>query len=154
MWWRGKNWSKMENNSQLWEAHSMSEGVSAGWGCIKKYEGTLDPVCGNKMMASITRLAQNLLPVGPSGWGEHKSLSHFGGGGRQGQKQGSPWNHADFMQIMGAGWRWTSWRRWQWCGCGSIERQSWQRCYHQSPADDDSWARNKALQNEINSWGI
>lgn len=45
----------------------MSEGVSAGWGCIKKYEGALDPVCGNKMMASLTRSTQNLLPVGPSG---------------------------------------------------------------------------------------
>ena len=45
----------------------MSEGVSAGWECIKKYEGALDPVYGNKMMASITRSTQNLLPVGPSG---------------------------------------------------------------------------------------
>lgn len=60
----------------------MSEGVSGGWGCIRQYEGALEPVCGNKTMASIACSAQNLLPVGPSGRGEHRNLSHFGGGGR------------------------------------------------------------------------
>ena len=69
----------------------------------------------------------------------------------QGEKQGSPWNHLDFMEKTGAGWRWTSWRRRQWCGYWEVELTE---VLPPSPADHDSGAQNKALQNEINSWGI
>lgn len=47
MWWRGKTGSRNETLSA--ESLSMSEGVSAGWGCIRQYEGALELVCGNKI---------------------------------------------------------------------------------------------------------